>query len=55
MKRVLLAARAVVLVGGLHAEERVDLSMTSRIRQEAFNRSQAMPLLVHLTEKIGFT
>jgi hypothetical protein len=53
MKRVLLAAMAVVLVGGLHAEERVDLSVTSRIRQEAFNHSQAMPLLVHLTEKIG--
>jgi len=53
MKRVLLAAAAVVLVGGLHAEERVDLSMTSRIRQEAFNHSQVMALLDHLTEEIG--
>jgi len=53
MKRVLLAAAAVVLVGGLHAEERIDLSMTSRIRAEAFNRSQVMPLLTHLTEEIG--
>ena len=53
MKRVLLAAAAVVLVGGLHAEERIDLSMTSKIRQEAFNRSQVMPLLNHLTEEIG--
>jgi hypothetical protein len=53
MKRVLLAAVAVALVGGLHAEERIDLSMTSRIRQEAFNHSQVMALLDHLTEEIG--
>ncbi|MCC8362431.1 M20/M25/M40 family metallo-hydrolase [Lysobacter sp. A6] len=58
MKRVLLAAAAATLVFGLHAEglhveERVDLSMTSRIRQEAFNHSQVMALLGHLTEQIG--
>jgi hypothetical protein len=53
MKRVLLAAAAVMLVGGLHAEERIDLSMTGRIRQEAFTRSQVMALLGHLTEQIG--
>jgi hypothetical protein len=56
MKRIRFlaaAAAAVVLVGALHAEERVDLSMTSRIRQEAFNRSQVMALLGHLTEEIG--
>ena len=53
MKRVLLAAAAVMLVGGLHAEERVDLSMTNKIRQEAFNHSQVMGLLTHLTEDIG--
>ena len=53
MKRVLLAAAAVMLVGGLHAEEKVDLSMTGRIRQEAFTHSQVMPLLTHLTEQIG--
>jgi len=53
MKRVLLAAAAVMLVGGLHAEERVDLSMTNKIRQEAFNHSQVMGLLTHLTEEIG--
>ncbi|UHQ19848.1 M20/M25/M40 family metallo-hydrolase [Lysobacter sp. KIS68-7] len=53
MKRVLLAATVAMLVGGLHAEERVDLSMTGRIRTEAFQRSQVMPLLTHLTEDIG--
>jgi hypothetical protein len=53
MKRVLVAAVAVMLVGGLHAEEKVDLSMTGRIRQEAFTHSQVMPLLTHLTEQIG--
>jgi carboxypeptidase Q len=53
MKRMLLAAAAVMLVGGLHAEERVDLSMTGKIRQEAFNHSQVMALLGHLTEDIG--
>ncbi|NUS61581.1 MAG: M20/M25/M40 family metallo-hydrolase [Lysobacter sp.] len=53
MKRVLLAAAAVMLVGGLHAEEKIDLSMTGRIRQEAFNNSQVMPILAHLTEQIG--
>jgi hypothetical protein len=53
MKRVLLAALAVAVVGGLHAEERVDLSVTSRIRQEAFNHSQVAALLDHLTEEIG--
>lgn len=54
MKRVLLAVAAVTaLAGSLHAEERVDLAMTSRIRAEAFNRSQVMPLLSHLTEEIG--
>ncbi|BCT91669.1 peptidase M28 [Lysobacter helvus] len=53
MKRMLLAAAAVMLVGGLHAEERVDLAMTSKIRQEAFNHSQAMALLDHLTEQVG--
>src|SRR4051812_29830250 len=58
MKRMLLAAAAVLLVGGLHAEvrageEHVDLAMTGRIRQEAFAHSQVMPLLTHLTEQIG--
>ncbi|KGQ18757.1 Peptidase M28 [Lysobacter dokdonensis DS-58] len=50
---MLLAAAVAMLVGGLHAEERVDLSMTSRIRQEAFAKSQVMPLLEGLTEDIG--
>ena len=53
MKRVLLAAVAAMLVGVVHAEEPIDLSMTSRIRQEAFNHSQVMALLGHLTEQIG--
>jgi carboxypeptidase Q len=53
MKRMLLAAAVAMLVGGLHAEERVDLSMTGKIRQEAFNHSEVMALLGHLTEDIG--
>lgn len=52
VKRYLLAA-CVALVGVVHAEEHVDLEMTSRIRQEAFNHSQVMPLLTHLTDEIG--
>jgi hypothetical protein len=53
MKRVLVAAVAVMLVGGVHAEENIDLAVTGRIRQEAFTHSQVLPLLTHLTEQIG--
>lgn len=35
------------------AQEPVDLDMVSRIRQEAFHRSQVMATLSHLTESIG--
>ena len=51
MKRVLLAAALVAAsVGGVQGafaqnmpvQERVDLDMTGRIRQEAFQRSQVM-------------
>src|SRR6476620_1234968 len=53
MKRVLVAAVAAMLVGGVHAEENIDLAVTGRIRQEAFTHSQVLPLLTHLTEQIG--
>ena len=56
MKQVALVAAmaaASVLVGGVQAEERIDLATTSRIRQEAFEHSQVMALLGHLTEEIG--
>lgn len=33
--------------------EAVDIEMVSRIRQEAFQRSQVMATMTHLTEKIG--
>src|SRR5690606_5882526 len=62
MKRVLLAAAlAMACVAGTQgafaqsapAVERVDLDMTGRIRQEAFQRSQVMATLNHLTDVIG--
>ncbi|HQW58988.1 MAG TPA: peptidase, partial [Thermomonas sp.] len=57
MKRLLLTA-ALLAAGvaglpGAFAQEKVDLDMTSRIRQEAFQRSQAMATLNHLTDVIG--
>ncbi len=57
MKGVLLVA-ALLTAGvagaqGMPAQERVDLDMTGRIRSEAFNRSQVMATLDHLTEVIG--
>lgn len=54
MKRLLLAT--VLLVTGTQmalAQERVDLDMTAKIRQEAFARSQVMKTLDHLTDVIG--
>ncbi len=43
------------LAGGVSAQtnEPVDLDMVSRIRQEAFHRSQVMETFSHLTETIG--
>ena len=57
MKRVLLVAAlltaAVSGTQGVSAQERVNLDMTGRIRAEAFNRSQVMKTLDHLTDVIG--
>ncbi|MEO5963262.1 MAG: peptidase, partial [Thermomonas sp.] len=57
MKRVLLVAAllaaGVAGVQGAFAQERVDLDMTGKIRAEAFNRSQVMTTLNHLTDVIG--
>lgn len=55
MRGTMLAAGLAIagVVGGSHAQERVDLDMTGRIRQEAFHRSQVMTLLGELTEGIG--
>ena len=57
MKRVLLVAAlltaAVSGTQGVSAQERVNLDMTGRIRAEAFNRSQVMTTLDHLTDVIG--
>ena len=54
MKRWSLAT-AVLLVctQAAFAQERVDLDMTAKIRQEAFARSQVMKTLDHLTDVIG--
>ena len=57
MKHVLLVAALLTagLAGtqGISAQERVNLDMTGRIRAEAFNRSQVMKTLDHLTDVIG--
>ncbi len=56
MKQHLLAAflaASVALAGVVHAQETVDLDVTSRIRQEALHRSKVMDTLGHLTESIG--
>lgn len=52
MKRMMLAT-ALLLAGAANAQEKVDLDMTARIRQEAFQRSQVMATLNHLTDVIG--
>ncbi|MFT4179238.1 MAG: M20/M25/M40 family metallo-hydrolase [Thermomonas sp.] len=52
MKRLLLAA-ALLAGGVVQAQEKIDLDTTSRIRQEAFQRSQVMATLNHLTDVIG--
>ena len=52
MKRLMLAT-ALLVAGVAAAQEKVDLDMTGRIRAEAFNRSQVMATLNHLTDEIG--
>ena len=57
MKRLMLAT-ALLVAGvagaqGAFAQDKVDLDMTGRIRAEAFNRSQVMATLNHLTDEIG--
>ena len=52
MKRVLLATTLLVACAA-SAQEKIDLDMTGRIRQEAFQRSQVMATLNHLTDVIG--
>lgn len=48
-------AIALAMGGNAMAQQReaVDLDMVSRIRQEAFHRSQVMATFSHLTERIG--
>ena len=52
MKRLMLAT-ALLVACAANAQEKVDLDMTGRIRAEAFNRSQVMATLNHLTDEIG--
>ncbi len=54
IKRGLLALCMGLAVGTTaQAAEQVDLDMVSKIRQEAFHRSQVMDTFSHLTETIG--
>ncbi|HEU4773439.1 MAG TPA: M20/M25/M40 family metallo-hydrolase [Lysobacter sp.] len=57
IKRCLLSMSVLLLSLGVSgiaaAQEPVDLDMVSRIRQEAFHRSQVMDHFSHLTETIG--
>src|SRR5690606_485394 len=55
LKRILLAACMSLAAGATLAQpaEPVDLDMVSRIRQEAFHRSQVMQTLAELTEDFG--
>jgi hypothetical protein len=54
MKRwVLATALLVAATAPGFAQERVDLDMTAKIRQESFARSQVMKTLDHLTDVIG--
>jgi len=57
MKRTLvlalLAMTALSIVPALGAEEPVDLSMMTRIRDEGLNHSEVMETLFHLTDVIG--
>lgn len=53
MWAVALLAAGVAGAHGASAQEAVDLDMTARIRQEAFQRSQVVATLDHLTDVIG--
>jgi carboxypeptidase Q len=54
IKRCLLGlCMGLAGIGSVAAAEPVDLDMVSRIRAEAFHRSQVMDHLTHLTENIG--
>ncbi|RZA21748.1 MAG: M20/M25/M40 family metallo-hydrolase [Lysobacteraceae bacterium] len=54
MKRyLLLAALAVSAPAFAQSQERVDMDMVAKIRQEAFQRSEVMKTLNHLTDVIG--
>lgn len=50
---MLAAALAMGGNAGAQQRETVDLDMVSRIRQEAFHRSQVMDTFSYLTERIG--
>lgn len=50
---MLSVALALSGVADAQTKETVDLDMVSRIRQEAFHRSQVMATFSHLTEQIG--
>jgi len=50
---MLCVALALSGVADAQTKETVDLDMVSRIRQEAFHRSQVMATFSHLTEQIG--
>ena len=52
MKRWVLVT-ALLVAGAAHAQEKFDLDMIAKIRQEAFARSQVMKTLDHLTDVIG--
>jgi carboxypeptidase Q len=53
MKRTLVLAVLALSALPLRAEEPVDLSMMSRIRDEGLHHSQVMDTLFHLTDVIG--
>ena len=54
IKRGLLAlCMGLAVSATAQAAEQVDLDMVSKIRQEAFHRSQVMDTFSHLTETIG--
>jgi carboxypeptidase Q len=53
MKRTLILAVLALSALPLCAEEPVDLSMMTRIRDEGLHRSQVMDTLFHLTDVIG--
>jgi carboxypeptidase Q len=53
LRRVLAAATAATLLSAVSAQERVDLDLVTRIRQEGFHRSKVMDLASELMDGIG--